>query len=68
MVEPDFAEPGRTLDQSLLDGVGPYGRRRRGQFAVDGSPMRLEFVSNGGKVSGIRLFRGARILQAVKTD
>lgn len=46
--------------------VGPLRAIEGGQFAIDGTPMRLEFVREGGKVTGMKMYRGARTLNAVK--
>lgn len=46
--------------------IGPLRAIENGQYAIDGTPMRLEFIKEGGKVTGIRMFRGARTLNARK--
>ena len=46
--------------------IGPLRAIENGQYAIDGTPMRLEFVKQNGRVTGLKMFRGARTLNARK--
>lgn len=56
---------------TVSSGGRPIGTLRAlegGQYAIDGTPMRLEFVKQGERVTGLKLFRGARTMNAVRID
>lgn len=48
--------------------VGALRALDGGQYAIDGTPMRIEFVLANDRATGLRLFRGARILNAKRQD
>jgi hypothetical protein len=56
---------------TISQGAKPVGALRavgNGQFAIDGTPMRVEFVYSGDRVTGLRLLRGARVLTAARQN
>jgi hypothetical protein len=59
--------PGGTMIAKRGDEpIGPLRAIEGGQYAIDGTPMRLEFTRTDGKITGLKMFRGARTLEAVK--
>ena len=48
--------------------IGTLRAIEAGQYAIDGTPMRLEFVREGNRVTGLKMFRGARTMNAVRID
>lgn len=60
-------EGGLTVSQNGKM-VGALRALSGGQFAIDGTPMRLEFVSDGDRFTGLRVFRGARTIKAERQN
>ena len=56
------------MRQGARDETAPLRALENGRFAIDGTPMTLEFAAEDGIVTGIRIFRGARTIEARRLD